>query len=170
MWERFFPDERCNSAYEIDYAAWYARGKRAVLFDIDNTLVRHGEAATEKAIALFARLHELGFRTCVISNNKEARVKPFADAVKADCIWKADKPSTKGFRTACKTMGVTPEETLFVGDQIFTDTWGARRAGIHAILVDPIHPKEEIQIVLKRRLEYFILRAYERAHGKHGNG
>ena len=59
-------------------------------------------------------------------------------------------------------MGLTKERVLFVGDQLFTDVWGARRAGIRSILVKPIHPKEEIQIVLKRQLERIVLFFYKR--------
>lgn len=59
-------------------------------------------------------------------------------------------------------MGIRPEETMVVGDQIFTDIWGANRTGLYSILVDPINPKEEIQIVLKRIPEKLILYAYER--------
>jgi predicted HAD superfamily phosphohydrolase YqeG len=59
-------------------------------------------------------------------------------------------------------MGTTPENTLFVGDQLLTDVWGAKRAGIYSILVKPIHPKEEIQIVLKRYLEKIVLFFYYR--------
>ena len=61
-----------------------------------------------------------------------------------------------------KKMGTTTENTLFVGDQLFTDVWGAKRAGMHTILVKPIHPKEEIQIVLKRYLEKIVLFFYHR--------
>lgn len=50
-------------------------------------------------------------------------------------------------------MGTTKETTLFIGDQLFTDVWGAKRSGIRSILVKPIHPKEEIQIIFKRQLE-----------------
>ena len=50
--------------------------------------------------------------------------------------------------------------TVFVGDQLFTDIYGAKRAGIPNILVRPIHPKEEIQIVLKRYLEKIVLHFY----------
>ena len=59
-------------------------------------------------------------------------------------------------------MGTTKEITLFVGDQIFTDILGAKRAGLYTILVSPIHPKEEIQIVLKRYLEKIVLHFYFR--------
>ena len=58
------------------------------------------------------------------------------------------------------------ENTLFVGDQIFTDVYGENRAGIPTILVKPIHPKEEIQIVLKRYLEKIVLFFYTRKRKK----
>ena len=160
----FYPVMRSATAYGIDYRGWYEKGKRALLFDIDNTLVPHGAPADEKAIALFKELHQIGFRTCLISNNREPRVRSFADSVGARYLWKAGKPSPRGYETACAMLQVTPEQTLFIGDQLFTDIWGANRAGIDTILVDPIHPKEEIQIVLKRRLEWFVLKAYEKRH------
>ena len=51
-------------------------------------------------------------------------------------------------------------------DQLFTDVWGAKRAGMHTILVKPIHPKEEIQIVLKRYLEKIVLYFYKKDREK----
>ena len=33
--------------------------------------------------------------------------------------------------------------TVFIGDQLFTDIWGAKNAGLRNILVKPINPKEE---------------------------
>ena len=35
-------------------------------------------------------------------------------------------------------MGCTPEQTVMVGDQIFTDTLGANRSGVVPLLVRPI--------------------------------
>ena len=35
-------------------------------------------------------------------------------------------------------MGAKPEETVMVGDQIFTDTLGGNNAGIIPLLVEPI--------------------------------
>ena len=63
-------------------------------------------------------------------------------------------------------MGTDKRTTVFVGDQLFTDVWGAKKAGIHAILVKPMHPKEEIQIVLKRYLEKIVLRSYKKQNRK----
>ena len=64
-------------------------------------------------------------------------------------------------------MGTDAGTTMFVGDQLFTDVWGAKKAGIRAWLVKPIHPKEEIQIVLKRRLEWIVLFFYRRSRGRY---
>ena len=65
-------------------------------------------------------------------------------------------------------MHTDEKTTIFIGDQLFTDVWGANRAGIRTILVKPIDPKEEIQIVLKRYLERIVLWAYERKKKKEG--
>ncbi|MCI8514984.1 MAG: YqeG family HAD IIIA-type phosphatase [Lachnospiraceae bacterium] len=162
MWEKFYPKEYIPSAYEIDFAAYYAAGYRGILFDVDNTLVPHGAPVTPQAEALFDRLRGIGFATCLISNNGEERVAPFAEAVGSPYLHKAGKPGKKGYRAALGKMGVSEGRALFVGDQIFTDIYGANRCGMYTILTEPIHPKEEIQIVLKRYLEKIVLFFYRR--------
>ena len=162
MLERFYPGEYVDSAYGIDFDTLYAEGYRGIIFDIDNTLVPHGAPADARAIALFAHLKELGYRCTLLSNNKEPRVKSFNDAVGVSYIYKAGKPKPANYRRAMQQMGTTEEDTLFVGDQIFTDVYGANLAGIRTILVKPIHPKEEIQIVLKRYLEKIVLYFYQK--------
>lgn len=162
MLERFYPDHEADSAYGIDYRGFYERGFRGLIFDIDNTLVPHGAPADKAAREFFAGLREMGFGTLLLSNNKEPRVKSFADDVGAQYIFKAGKPGGQGYRKAMERLGTVPENTLFIGDQLFTDVWGAKKAGILTFLVKPIHPKEEIQIVLKRRLERIVLYFYHR--------
>lgn len=156
----FYPNEIKDSTYEIPFAEWREKGYKGVIFDVDNTLVPHGADADERSIALFKQLKELGFQTMLLSNNKEPRVKRFNEKIGSKYIYKAGKPGLKNYRKAVELMGTTPENTLFVGDQLFTDVWGAKRAGIYSILVKPIHPKEEIQIVLKRYLEKIVLYFY----------
>ena len=66
-------------------------------------------------------------------------------------------------------MDVPKEKVLFIGDQIFTDILGAHMAGIYSILVQPIHPKEEIQIVFKRKLEKIVLYFYKKKRQREKN-
>lgn len=162
MFDCFFPDECAASAYKIDYETLYREGLRGIIFDIDNTLVPHGAPADERAIALFESLKGIGYTVLLLSNNKEPRVKTFHDAVHVNYIFKAGKPGRTGYLQAMREMGTDTATTLFIGDQLFTDVWGAKRAGIRNILVRPIHPKEEIQIVLKRKLENIILYFYKK--------
>ena len=156
-----YPDEYLESTYVIDFDKLYKDGYRGVIFDIDNTLVPHGAPADERAISLFNHLKELGFHCMLLSNNKEPRVKMFNDAVQVNYMYKADKPKPAGYRKAMRKLGTDKSNTLFVGDQIFTDVMGANLAGIRTILVQPIHPKEEIQIVLKRFLEKPVIACYK---------
>lgn len=162
MFQKFYPGKWMDSTYHIDFDQMYKDGYRGLIFDIDNTLVPHGAPADDRAKALFAHLKELGFQACLLSNNKEPRVKMFNDDVHVNYIFDAHKPSTKNYCKAMEIMGTDKQTTLFIGDQLFTDVYGANRAGIPTILVKPIHPKEEIQIVLKRYLEKIVLYFYKR--------
>lgn len=166
MLKQFYPKEYLDSTYQIDFDALYKKGVRGVLFDIDNTLVRQDAPADRRAKELFRQLAGLGIRTCLISNNQLERVKTFADSVGSAYIENAHKPFVKGYQRGMELIGCTKKNTVFVGDQIFTDIYGANRAGIATILVKPIHPKEEIQIVCKRYLERIVLFFYQRQRKK----
>lgn len=160
-----FPDATASSAYDIPYEKLYEMGYRGIIYDIDNTLVPHGAPSDKRAIEHFERLRAIGFKAVLLSNNKEPRVKSFNDQVGAMYIYKAGKPSVKGYQKAMDMMGTDTSNTFFVGDQLFTDVWGAKRCGIRSYLVKQIDKKEEIQIILKRRLEWVVLIFY-RLHVK----
>ena len=155
-----YPSEYYDSTYSINFKKYYNLGYRGIIFDIDNTLVPHNAMHDERSRRLFKKLNELGYKICFVSNNKEPRVKEFNKEVGGYYIYKAGKPKKKGFIEAMEKMNTTRENTLFVGDQLFTDIWGANNAKLHSILVKPIDKKEEIQIVLKRYLEYPILKLF----------
>lgn len=168
MLNRFYPKRLADSSYDIDYEKIYQEGYRGILFDIDNTLVEHGADATPRAIELFERLKLIGFKTCLISNNSDERVRRFNKNIGTNYIHKARKPSIKNYIKATKIMGTRIDNTVFIGDQLFTDVYGANRIGMMTYLVKPIHPKEEIQIVFKRKLERIVLYFYRKdlARGK----
>lgn len=165
----FYPDQLISSTYQIDFQRFYQKGYRGVIFDVDNTLVPHGAEADERSIRLFKELKKIGFQTMLLSNNKEERVKRFNNKIQTNYIYKAGKPGKNNYLKAMEQMGTTMQNTLFVGDQLFTDIWGAKRVGIYSILVEPIHPKEEIQIVLKRYLEKIVLFFYKRQNKRREN-
>ena len=169
MFKTFYPDDWQASAYVIPYEELYRKGYRGLIFDIDNTLVPHGAPADKRAEELFERLKKIGFSCCLLSNNQYERVSSFNKNIQVHFIENAHKPARKNYQKAMELMGTDLENTVFIGDQLFTDVYGAKRTGIHNILVKPIHPKEEIQIVLKRKLEKIVLYFYRKDQRKRKN-
>lgn len=164
MMRSLIPDRRENSVYEMNYAAEYASGVRGIIFDIDNTLVPQDAPADHRAAELVRKVREAGIDICLISNNGEDRVKAFAEAVSAPhYVFKAGKPSRKAYRHAMEVLGTGPEETLFIGDQLFTDIFGANRAGVKNVLVSPVDLSSDLPgIRFKRKFEQWILKREEK--------
>lgn len=161
---KLYPTAYVENTYSIDYQAMYDAGYRGIIFDIDNTLVEHDAPQTDKSLELINRLKQIGFKCAVVSNNDEERVSEFAKPAGLYYVYKAAKPAGKGYRAAAKNMELDPETTFCVGDQIFTDVWGANRAGLFNFLVKPLGKELEIQIKLKRIIEKPILKMYLRKH------
>ena len=66
-----------------------------------------------------------------------------------------------------EVMGTGRENTLFIGDQLFTDVWGARRTGLYSILTKPMDPRmRRSRSFFKRYLEAVVLRAYKKQRQK----
>ncbi len=53
------------------------------------------------------------------------------------------KPDPVIFGHALQRSGTAPKETIYVGDNYFADVVGARRAGLHPVLVDPLRIFDE---------------------------
>ena len=156
----FFPYEEALSAYDIDYKRLYECGFRGIIYDIDNTLTGHGAPCEKRGEKLIKSLMNMGFSVCFLSNNQKERVESFNKKIGAFYVPNAKKPSAKGYIKAMELMGTDRDNTLMVGDQIFTDIYGANRAGIYSILCGRLYPKEEIQIHLKRILEIPVIALY----------
>ena len=161
LFGRFFPKEEAVSPYRVNFKSYYNAGYRAVFFDIDNTLVPYDAPADDKAKELFKELKEMGFKTCLISNNNKKRTATFAKDVDSSFTYKSKKPAPDAYIRAAGHLGVRVNQVLFFGDQLFTDIWGANNAGMYPILVERIGEDVLLQIKLKRYLEKPVYAAYE---------
>ncbi|HPU18295.1 MAG TPA: HAD hydrolase-like protein, partial [Bacillota bacterium] len=65
-------------------------------------------------------------------------------------------------------MGISPERTAVLGDQLFTDVMAAKRLGIRAIVVTPIKDKKSLLFRIKRACERPLLRKYKNTSGING--
>ena len=129
-----------GNIYEISGSALERRGIRLLLADLDNTLVPYGVPLPDERLKGWRdELAAHGVALFLLSNNRhENRPRTFAQALGVPYIGHAGKPKRSSFLKAMERMGVTPEQTAIVGDQIFTDVLGGNRAGVATILVKPI--------------------------------
>lgn len=163
MLHALYPYACAGSVFSIDYRKLYEKGYRGILFDIDNTLVHHGDDSTEQVDALFRSLHEIGLKTLLLTNNSEERVKRFIRNIDTLYLCEAGKPQPEGYRKAVELLELKTEQVLCIGDQLFTDILGANRSRMASILVDFIRLEHETKLGKRRQLERIVLKFYRRS-------
>ena len=129
-----------HDIYQITGEALARRGFKLLLADLDNTLAPYGVPLPDERLKGWRDdLAAHGVTLFILSNNRhESRPRLFAEGLDAPYIGHAGKPKTPAFFKAMERVGATREQTAIVGDQIFTDILGGNRAGVSAILVEPI--------------------------------
>lgn len=117
-----------------------AKGIRLVLADLDNTLAPYRVTEPPSTVVAWKQnLEEVGIMLFLLSNSrKPGRAQRFAEKLGIPYQGHSGKPKRAGYLRAMERMGCTSEETVMVGDQIFTDTLGANNAGVIPLLVQPI--------------------------------
>ncbi len=161
MFLKLLPTHIYKDIYEITPEALNKAGIAALILDIDNTLVTYDDPKpTESVAAWLDGMHSAGIQTAFVSNNEEPRVETFCEGLGCYFHAKAGKPSRKYLREAMTHMGTTEKNTACVGDQLFTDVWAGKRAGMRAFMVPPIKDKRTLFFRTKRLLEKPFLRLY----------
>lgn len=131
-------------------------GIKGLILDIDNTLATHDDPVPAEGIPEWLEnMRNSGIKLIIVSNNHDERVKRFAAPLGLDYICDGGKPLRRGYTAAMNKMGLTTNETAAVGDQLFTDVWGANHSHIKMLFVQPIAPEPASKrfIRFKRVLE-----------------
>lgn len=133
-----YPHIRLSDVTQITPDLLRQNGIRGLLLDIDGTLMQTRDSMPASPVLdWMRRMKENGILLYILSNNKHhGRVKAFAESQSLPWQYLARKPRRKGFRQAFRETGIAPGQLAVVGDQIFTDMWGARRNGCLGILVE----------------------------------
>ncbi len=168
LWDRFTPDDMLPDVFAVTPAYCAARGIRAVVFDIDNTLAPYEEAEpSEKLAAHLHALSEAGISLALVSNNKPERVAVFNRSLGLFASPDASKPRREALSGVLAHFApAAGREVLLVGDQLFTDVLCARKNGVRAVTVPPIQPRENLFFKCKRALEKPLVRRYRRLREK----
>ena len=160
--KHFFPDIRYNSIKDIDINSLAEKGIRFAILDIDNTLVPYtSPIPDENALNFLNGLKNSGIDYCFVSNNNKSRIKLFNENIGANIFPDAKKPLLFGISKAMKSFGADRKNTVLIGDQVFTDILGGKRAKILTILVNPIKEVDTPFFQFKRYFERKVIKDYE---------
>lgn len=147
------PDKMFKNIYQITPELLKAEGINTVIFDVDNTIAPYSVAyPTERMAKYLFSLRDNGINVSFASNNDGKRVEKFNRPLGFFTISKAKKPSRRAVRRIMRRFGTNKEQTLVIGDQLFTDCLCAHRAGVRAYIVEPIDREDEGWFVKMKRI------------------
>ncbi len=156
------PDRIFKDIYEITPDYLTSQGIRALVLDIDNTLVTYDDPEpTPPVLAWFGAMKEAGIALSFVSNNERERVERFNRPLGFYAHGKSGKPFGKYIRRAMEHMASDPASTALIGDQLLTDVAAGKKAGLKlSLLVPPIKDKTTLFFRAKRKLEMPYIRKY----------
>jgi hypothetical protein len=153
------PDLYVTSVHAIDLDGLWRDGVRALLLDLDNTLLpRDTNVVPAELKAWAADLRGRGFKVCLVSNNFHERVRTVAAELGFDLVDHAVKPLPFAFLRALRREGATPREAAVIGDQLFTDILGGAVLGMRTVLVMPLSTYDLPHTLMLRKLEAIVLK------------
>ena len=148
------PDLHIDRLADIDLDAWHEKGIRCILVDLDNTISPWREGSiTEEARDFFARARAVGMTAILFSNAKEAKAREAAWSIGIAYYASAGKPFSWTYRKALLELSYCKEETMAIGDQVFTDVLGGNIMGLTTVLIPPISAAEFFGTKVLRFLE-----------------
>ena len=127
---------------------------KALLLDVDNTLVDYSKKMTKEVKTWVKDLKGQGVKMYILSNtNDKDKIMKVANELEIKYHIFAMKPLKKGFKKCQKELGEKSENIAIIGDQIFTDIIGGNRCNMFTILVEPLDKKDFWYTAWKRPLE-----------------
>lgn len=158
-----YPKEYFNNVREISIEFLRKNAIKALILDVDNTLIDYDKNLAEDTIKWAKNLKEEGIKIYILSNsNKKEKVKTVAEKLKVEYEYFGKKPLKMGFKKVQKKLKEKPENIGVVGDQIFTDVLGGNRCKMFTILVEPIAEKDIWITLIKRPIENAIKNKYKK--------
>lgn len=163
LYKLFLPSEFVTSVFEITPEKLKKMGIRGIITDLDNTLIEWNRPDATKEIAEWMKMMQnAGIKVIIASNNREERVKRFAEPLNIPYIYRAKKPLGQAYLAAMKQLQMEPHEVVMVGDQLLTDILGAKRLKIYTFLVRPVAESDGFNTRINRFVERRIFNILKR--------
>ena len=161
---KLYPNAYLKNVKEITIDFLNKNNIKALILDVDNTLIDFNKKMLDGVEEWCKNLKKQGIKLFIVSNsNQKTKVEMVAKKLELQYIHFATKPFKRGFRKAAKMLQEKNENIAVVGDQIFTDVIGANRCKMFSILVEPIEKKDLLVTKIKRPLENYIIKKYQKS-------
>lgn len=158
---RYLPDDILESYQDLTPDRLTALGIKALIVDIDNTLIPYEECTPREGTEAWIKsFQNAGIGIAFVTNNHKSRLEQFNQTLGLPAFYHSCKPLSRNMKRAMKALGAKRQETANIGDQFFTDTLAGKRLGLVSFLVPPIRDKRGWFTRLKRQFEKLFLRAF----------
>lgn len=159
-----YPKAYFESVKEINIEFLHKNNIKALILDVDNTILDFDKNIPEGVKEWCENLKKQGIKFCILSNsNHKEKVQMVAEKLELPYFYFGTKPLKRGFKKAIKLLEEKEENIAAVGDQIFTDVIGANRCKLFSILVKPIGEKDILITKIKRPLENYVIKKYQKS-------
>ncbi len=144
-------------------------GRKYIVSDIDNTLVTYGDPEpTEAVLTWLKSMEAAGIKIAFLSNNHPPRIEKFNEKLGYTAYADAGKPGIKVLKKVLAELTASPEETVFLGDQLLTDAACGKQAGLYTVIVPPIKDRTDLFNKTKRLIEIPYMKKYNKRKEKRG--
>lgn len=159
MFSKYKPTWMVESIYQITPQQLKKHGIKAVLTDLDNTLIAwNNPDGTKELRNWLVAMKQADIPVIVVSNNKAPRVARAVASFDLPFISRAMKPFGYGIKKALATLNLLPNEVIMVGDQLMTDIRAAHAAKVRSVLVRPIVQTDAWNTRINRWREKIVMR------------
>lgn len=154
-----------DAIYRLTPEQLQAQGIKAVLTDLDNTLIAwNNPDGTTELHDWLERMNEAGIPVMIVSNNSAARIARVAEPLNLPFVSRALKPLTRGLNEAVTKLNLQKNEVVMVGDQLLTDIWSSNNHGVRSILVKPLIETDQWNTKINRFFEKGVKKQMLKAH------
>lgn len=144
---------------DIPYKLFEENNIEGILIDLDNTLTNMKVELSASKKKWVEQMQKQGISFCIVSNtSNEYKVEKIRKELDILGFFGAKKPMKKGYLLGERLLGIKKDKLIMIGDQVFTDIYGANRVGVKSILVKPFDKTEPWVVKMKRPIENMIMK------------
>lgn len=116
-----------------------AHGIRALVLDVDRTLLPHRGSTLPTPMAAWLERAQQTMPLHLFSNNpSRRRIGGVAEQLGVPFTTSAGKPRRSALRRVVEELDLPHAKVAIVGDRVFTDVLAGNRLGLYTVLVKPV--------------------------------